>query len=76
MVKEIEVVAPILVGEPWTLYIDGASNAWGSRERMIINSLDGVVAKQALHFYFKTLNNKAKYEVFLLGLRLARNLGV
>ena len=43
---------------------------------MIFTSPNGIIEKQALHFSFKTLNNEAKYESLLVGLRLTRELRV
>lgn len=58
------------------LHIDRASNVGGSRVRIILASLDGNVAEQALHFSFKTLNNEAKYKALLVRLRLAYKFGI
>lgn len=52
----------------------GASNARG-RARMILVNLNGIIAEQALHFSFKSLNNKVKYETLLVGLKLVASLG-
>lgn len=69
--KEVEVeikaeaVALGPVGKLWTLHIDGVSNVVGSRAGMILTRPNGVVAKQVLHFCFKTLNKEAEYEALL-----------
>lgn len=39
-------------------------------------NLEGVVAKYALWFAFKALNNPTKYEALLTGLRIAKELKV
>lgn len=68
--------SPYLAGDVWLLYVDGASNIKGSRVGMVLASPNGIITEQALHFSFKTLNNKIEYEALLVELRLARELGV
>lgn len=62
--------------EPWALHVDGAFNAIGSRTEMILASLEGIIIEQVLHFNFKASNNETEYETFLMGLRLAHELGI
>lgn len=76
METEVQAVAPIPVGDLWTFPDNGSSNTQGFEAGIILDSLDGIVAEQALHFNFKISNNKAKYEVPLVGLRLAYGLGI
>ena len=56
--------------------MDGASNEQGSGARLILKSLEGVVAEYALRFSFKTFNNQAEYEALIVGLRIAKDLKV
>lgn len=80
LLEEVEVeakaVALILVGYIWMLHIDRASNARGFEARMILASPDAIIAKQAIHFNFKTSNNKVEYEALLVGLRLPYKLRI
>lgn len=45
---EVEIKAPITLSDVWMLYIDGASNAGGSRVGLILASSDGIIVEQAL----------------------------
>lgn len=58
------------------LHVNGTSNAGGSKEGMIIASLNGIIAEQAIHFNFKILNNETKYEALLVDLRLSHELRI
>ena len=60
--------------EQWTLYIDDASNNTGFRTGMMLISPEGHKIHCALRFGFKALNNEAKYEAFIAGLCLTREL--
>lgn len=42
----------------------------------ILTSLDGEEVTYTLRFDFHTSNNEAEYEVLLVGLRLARKMGI
>lgn len=76
METKVEAMALILVGNPWIMYVDKASNVEGFEACMILASSDGVAAEQALNFNFKILNNEVECEALLAGLRLANELGV
>ncbi|XP_035833056.1 uncharacterized protein LOC118481856 [Helianthus annuus] len=56
--------------EPWLLYTDGA----GAGLRLV--SLEKHEFTYAIRLDFKSTNNKAEYEAFLAGLRLAIKMGV
>lgn len=56
--------------------MDGASNARGYGAGLILANPDGVAVEYALRFDFKASNNKAEYEALIVGLNLARDLGV
>lgn len=43
---------------------------------LILTSLDGEEVTYTLRFDFHTSNNEAEYEVLLVGLRLARKMGI
>lgn len=71
LLEEVEVEArvatPIPMSDVWMLHFNKASNAWGSGIGMILIILDGIIAKQAFYFNFKTLNNEAKLKHFWQG---------
>ncbi|KAM2646732.1 hypothetical protein TB1_000053 [Malus domestica] len=60
----------------WSLYVDGSSNQQGCEAGLVLTTPDKVAMEYALHFKFKVSNNEAKYEALLVGLRLAKHLGV
>ena len=51
--------------------MDGAANAQGSGASLILTSPNGIDVEYALRFGFQTSNNKAEYEVVIVGLNLA-----
>ena len=60
----------------WKLYVDESSNSKGSGARRILEDQNGVSIEQSLRFMFKASNNQVEYEALLVGLRLAKELGV
>ncbi|RDX90987.1 rnhA, partial [Mucuna pruriens] len=62
------------VGGRWLLSVDGASNQARSGAGVILESSNGVLIEQLLHFEFKTSNNQVEYEALLVGMRLAKEL--
>ncbi|GAU50258.1 hypothetical protein TSUD_409040 [Trifolium subterraneum] len=59
----------------WTIFVDGSSNSQGSGAGIILKNGDGVLIEVSLRLSFPTTNNQAEYEAFLVGLRLAEDLG-
>jgi hypothetical protein len=59
----------------WKIYVDGASNAKGVRNRGVIITPDETVIEQSIRLDFKTSNNEAEYEAVLAGLNSAKTLG-
>ena len=59
----------------WKIYVDGASNAKGSRTGVVIMTLDDTVIEQSVRLDFKASNNEAEYEAVLVGLNSAKILG-
>lgn len=55
--------------------MDRASNFQKSKARLILRNL-GVVVEYVLRFLFRATNNQAKYETLLVGLKIAKELGV
>ncbi|KAM1396804.1 hypothetical protein ACFX2I_014456 [Malus domestica] len=69
--QKIEPTAPA-----WNLYVDGSSNQQGCGVGLILTTLDKMAMEYVLRFKFKASNNEAEYEALLVGLRLAKHLGV
>nr|KYP58325.1 Gypsy retrotransposon integrase-like protein 1 [Cajanus cajan] len=57
--------------DPWTMHVDGSSNAQGSGAGIILASPSGITVEQSLRFGFRASNNQAEYETLLAGMRLA-----
>ncbi|XP_020239391.1 uncharacterized protein LOC109818355 [Cajanus cajan] len=62
--------------DQWVLRVDGSSNNQGSGAGIILEGPTGLALEQSLRFAFKASNNQAEYEALLVGLRLAREVGV
>jgi len=60
----------------WLLSVDGSSNRKGSDAGIILEGPGEVAVEQSIRFGFDTSNNQAEYEALIIGLRLARDLGV
>lgn len=56
--------------------VDGASNSFESGARQILTSPDIFAIEYALRFAFQASNNQAKYEAFLVGLKITKELGI
>ncbi|KAJ9542437.1 hypothetical protein OSB04_028943 [Centaurea solstitialis] len=61
--------------EPWTMHVDGASNAQGSGLGVVLKSSHGGNMVYSVRCEFKTTNNEAEYEALIAGLDMAYNLG-
>jgi len=60
----------------WVLSIDGSSNQQGSGAGVILEGPNGLLIEQALRFAFKASNNQAEYEALIVGMLLAKEMGV
>ncbi|XP_038690528.1 uncharacterized protein LOC119989207 [Tripterygium wilfordii] len=60
----------------WTLYVDGSSNVRGSGLGIVLISPEGSVIQRAVRCGFHATNNEAEYEALIIGLKLAKELGV
>ena len=58
----------------WSFETNDSSRAVGGGSSIILQSPEGLSFAQAVKFAFVASNNEAKYEVVLLGLRLAKEL--
>ncbi|KAJ9535409.1 hypothetical protein OSB04_un001477 [Centaurea solstitialis] len=61
--------------EPWTMHVDGASNARGSGLGVVLKSSHGGNMVYSVRCEFKTTNNEAEYEALIAGLDMAYDLG-
>ncbi|GAU34627.1 hypothetical protein TSUD_394180 [Trifolium subterraneum] len=59
----------------WTIFVDGFSNSQRSVAGILLENGDGVLIEVSLRLLFPTTNNQAEYEAFLVGLRLAEDMG-
>ena len=62
--------------DQWTLHVDGSSNPKGVGASIVLERPNDILIEKSLHFAFKTSNNQAEYEAILVGLSLAREVGV
>ena len=62
--------------DQWTLHVDGSSNPKGVGADIVLEGPNKILIEKSLHFAFKTSNNQAEYEAILVGLSLAREVGV
>ena len=60
----------------WKLFVDGTTNAQGSRAGLILTSPEGIDIEYALKFGFQASKNEAEYEAVIAGLNLAHSLEV
>ena len=55
---------------PWKLYVAGAANRRGSRVGLVLVSLEKITIEKSLKLNFSATNNKAEYEVLLMGMTM------
>nr|GEU36312.1 reverse transcriptase domain-containing protein [Tanacetum cinerariifolium] len=60
----------------WFLFTDGSSYTDGFGAGLILTNPEGMEFTYALRFRFGAINNKAKYEALIAGLRIAEQMGV
>ena len=68
MVFPIEVIL-------WKVFVGGASSALGAGAGIVVITLEGIKLEHSFRLSFKALNNEAKYEALLAGLRVVSDLG-
>nr|GEW43787.1 reverse transcriptase domain-containing protein [Tanacetum cinerariifolium] len=61
---------------PWTLFTDGSSCVDSSRAGLILTNPEGAEFTNAIRFRFNATNNEAEYEALIVGLRIAKQMGV
>jgi len=62
--------------DQWMLHVDGSPNPKGADAGIVLEGPNDILIEKSLHFAFKTSNNQAEYETILVGLSLAREVGV
>ncbi|GJS77894.1 reverse transcriptase domain-containing protein [Tanacetum coccineum] len=62
--------------DPWILFTDGSSYIDDSEAGLILTNPEGAEFTYALRFRFKAINNEAKYEALIAGLRIAEQTGI
>ena len=60
----------------WSLIIDGSSNVNESGTGVVLESQTGEKVCYALRLEFLASNNEAEYEALIVGLRLAKEMGI
>ncbi len=60
----------------WTLFVDGASGSEHQGAGVIIHGPEGMEVMKAIKFGFNVTNNMPEYEALIVGLRLARRIGM
>ena len=60
----------------WVVHVDWSSSSTRSGAGLLLLGLEGFVAEYTLRFDFSAINNEAEYEALVVGLRIARELGV
>jgi len=58
------------------LYVDGVCNPKGSKVGITLEGPRDISLEQSLRFDFKTFNNEVEYEALIVGLKLAKEVGV
>ena len=72
--KEMGVVCHVEI-HPWKVFVDGAFSAMGVGAGIVIITKKGMKLEHSLRLGFRALNNEAKYETLLTGLKVARDMG-
>ena len=72
---EVQLLAPDVTHEYWTMYFDGSVMAPGSRARVVLISPEGSRLRYVIRLHFLTSNNATEYEALINGLCIATELG-
>ena len=60
---------------PWEVYVDRASNQKGSGVGLVLISPEKVIVEKSLRLGFSATNNKAEYEVLMMGMVMVQRMG-
>ena len=58
------------------LSVDGSSNVNGSGIDLVLISFEGDMIQQGIHCGLKAINKKTEYEALIVGLNLAKDMGI
>ena len=58
----------------WRMYVNRAKNSLGKGAGVVLKNPEGAVFKHYLRLNFLVINNEAKYEAFITGLRSTKKL--
>lgn len=77
LVEEPEEDPPIKKGHEdlWTMHIDGSSNLTRSVAMLILANHKRNAMEYTLYLKFPIINNEAKYEALVIGLKIVKELG-
>ena len=64
------------VDEIWKMNFDGCHSRYGKGAGFVINSPGGQVFNFSFRLEFEATNNVAEYEALLLGLEIAKDMGI
>ncbi|CAL2239122.1 unnamed protein product [Prunus armeniaca] len=70
-----EMVAIVTEEESWTLYFDGSSTSKGGGAGFVLINPNGQATALSFKLDFPCTNNVAKYEAFIMGLSIAKEMG-
>ncbi|CAL8119209.1 unnamed protein product [Prunus armeniaca] len=70
-----EMVAIVTEEESWTLYFDGSSTSKGGGVGVVLINPNGQATALSFKLDFPCTNNVAKYEAFIMGLSIAKEMG-
>ncbi|CAL9020720.1 unnamed protein product [Prunus brigantina] len=72
----LEMVAVTTEEEPWTLYFDGSSTSKGGGAGVVLINPEGQAMTLSFKLNFTCTNNVAEYEAFIMGMSIAKEMGV
>ncbi|CAL2247455.1 unnamed protein product [Prunus armeniaca] len=70
-----KMVAIVTEEESWTLYFDGSSTSKGGGAGVVLINPNGQATALSFKLEFPSTNNVAKYEAFIMGLSIAKEMG-
>ena len=73
---EIQMPPAAVDQEYWMMYFDGSQMKKGTRVGLVFVSPLRVCMRYTIHIHFPVLNNVAKYEALINGLRITIELGI
>ena len=60
---------------PWKVYVDGATNQWGSGVGLVLVSPEKITIEKSLRLGFSATNNEAEYEALLIRMAMVQKMG-